>query len=246
MYGTNDPAGFIPAMAQNNAGIAASEITLNIENGYANNIFTGDPVIFGYGSDGVTSSGYVVNYYDYIFSSAIKTTLFGAGGYPLLGIFAGCSYLSPNDSSNPAAPRRNYWPASTRTYDGKNPVAYITPLNFDYLFTVQAGPTAFDPSMVGKYVRVGYNATGNLVNGDLRTGTSKCFVDLSTASVYTATTLATTTLNTAADTFLIMGIDDKPNAQSIQTPNASAAVPYGNVLVRLTNSAIPMVTNFPQ
>lgn len=244
MYGTNAPAGFIPVKSQSNAGIAASEITLDIQNGYANNIFTGDPVIWGTGSDGITSTGYVVSLYDYINSTdGNKLQGDGDGSYPLLGIFAGCSYLSLSDLYNPAAPRRNYWPTSTQTADDKNPVAYIIPVNFDYLFSVQTGsttgtvpPTVFNQSMVGKYAKVGFDASNGLVNGDIRTGTSRCFVDLSAVSGY---------VSTDADTFLIMGIDDQPNAQSIQTPQASAAIPYGNVLVRLTNSAIPMVTNFP-
>jgi hypothetical protein len=257
MYGINAPAGFIPVQAQNNGVLAASEITLPIAataaNSYNNNIFTGDLVIWStaLGANAVTSLGYVANYFDYInavLTTPVKAKGVGAGGYPLLGIFAGCSYFSQTDLVNPAAPRRSWFPANTISTDGKDATAYIIPLNFDYLCSVQAGATPFTPSMVGRYAKVVYQtvvSNANLVDGDTRTGTSFCSVDLSSVTGYVKTTAATTTADTARDTILIMGIDDKPNAQSILTPQASSAVPYGNVLVRLTNSAIPLATNFP-
>lgn len=279
MYGINAPAGFIPAQSANNAGIAASEITGTIAATstltYGQNIFTGDLVIYQTGNDGVTSTGYIANFFDYLnnynntgitVGGVAKPLGNGGGGYPLVGVFAGCSYFSSTDLTNPAAPRRSWFPAGTVSSDGNNATAYIIPLNFDYTFTVQTGaptgtPRTFDPTMVGKYVKVVYTTnlgvgaygTSALVSGDTRTGSSMCFVDLSTFRSYTATTAATTTAgaptvlqDTARDSILIVGIDDKPNAQSILNPQSSLAIPYGNVLVRLTNSAIPMVTNFPQ
>lgn len=227
MYGFNSPQGFVPFKSDTNAVLASALKTFPIKNGYAQNIFTGDPVIILRNSttppsvSTAASSGYMGS----LFDASNTVASYAYADYPLLGIFMGVSYKSAADVTNPDLPMRTYWPASTNTADGLDPVGYYLPTNYEYGFTIQSTLIAPAPTMVGDFATVNFVSDSGLVQGNVPSGQSKCSITLSPMYQYPS-----------GNTFQVESID---YSQGV----SGATVPYGNVIVRLANSAWPVVCN---
>jgi hypothetical protein len=231
MYGFNSPQGFVPVRSDNNSILGASLRTMPIKNAYGTNIFTGDPVIMAgtYNGGAVGTAGYMISLYDFIAANnTTAPTGENGGGAPLLGIFQGVKYVSPTDTVSPATPIRPYWPGGTSTANGLDAIGYFVPCNYEYGFTCQSLLIAPAPTMVGAFTRVNFNIVGGAVQGNVATGQSKCSVDLSNNGTY----LAWAAADTAYSTFLIEDIDYSEGT-------SGATVPYGNVVIRLCNTAYP-------
>lgn len=110
-YGQNQPQGLQALKYLNNAPWNNQTNTYLIASGYANNIFRGDLVY-------INNAGYVKSLYDCGVGS-LKT--------PTLGVFAGCSYVSPTSVNpiDPASPGKPYWPSGTNTVGGLPATAFI-------------------------------------------------------------------------------------------------------------------------
>ena len=233
MYGFPAAQGFVPIRNDSNAVLASSYQTFPISIGYAQNIFTGDPVTL--------TGGYMTSLFDFIEanppsgSSSLAANENSAGA-PLLGIFMGVSYISSTDTTNPAQPIRPYWPASTVTADGANAIGYYLPVNYEYGFTCQSLLTAPSQAIVGKWCPVKFSATGTntgLVNGNTSTGQSLCTVDLAAGVLSSKIVPWTNATTNSWSTFEVEALD-YTNGKS------GAEVQYGNVIIRLTNSAFPI------
>jgi hypothetical protein len=236
MYGFNSPQGFVPIRSDNNSILGASLRTMPIKNAYGTSIFTGDPVIWAgaYAAQTIGTAGYMISLWDFINNVTNQTTDTAnenGGGAPLLGIFQGVKYVSPTDTVSPATPIRPYWPGGTSTANGQDAVGYFVPCNYEYGFTCQTLLTAPAATMVGKFTRVSFSVTGTAVNGNTVTGQSMCSVDLARTGAYTPWANPATP-NTAFSTFLIEDIDYSEGT-------SGATVPYGNVVIRLCNTAYP-------
>ena len=239
MYGTPSPQGFIPVFNENTGMTANAELTFPIANGYAQNIFTGDLVILQYSGDAPfnATTGYMASAYEYASIANDEPEHEPAdsfGSFPLLGVFTGCSYVSPTDITNPDLPRRTWWPASTQSVGTYPPYGWFIPVNALYTFTVQCGSTAPSAALAGKFIKAQFTVENGLVQGDVQTGQSSMYVLADQTSPYIARTY---------DTIQVMGLDMSLNAGESGFPNQ--AVAYGNVLVRLSNNALPVVTNYP-
>lgn len=243
-YGFNNPQGFVPVRSDTNSVLASSLRTLPIKNQYATNIFTGDPVIWAgtYNSAAYGTVGYMISLYDFIAgnnTTGTGLTNENGGGAPILGIFQGVQYAAPNDSTSPNTPIREYWPGGTSTADGRDAVGYFIPANYEYGFSIQANVNAAPtPTIVSSYVRVAFNvpspAITGVVGGNTATGQSKCTVDLSTnsQSFVPWATAGAPKPNNVYSSFFVEDIDYSQGT-------SGATVPYGNVIVRLTNFAYP-------
>jgi len=235
-YGFNSPQGFVPVEAQNGAPLTASLRTLPISAEYGQNLWTGDLVI--YGTNAIGSAGYMVSLYDYVSGNAGPGGAAQCSAFPILGVFAGCSYRSETDITNPDAPMRDRWTAGTTTADAVPAVGYYIPINYEYGFSVQTGPTPATQAMVGKFTSISYELLGSgLVAGNTKSGQSKISVNMDQNSA-NAVPINTGVSTTSWNTFQITGLD---YSQGI----AGAGVPYGNVIIRVANTAIPSLTLYP-
>lgn len=227
-YGFNSPQGFVPNVPLNGAPLTASFQQLPIKSGYAQNIWTGDLVWYSN-----TDAGYMANFYQWVAANNGPAGAGSASGNPQLGVFMGCSYQSASDTANPSAPMRSYWPASTNTLNGEPAVGFFIPVNYEYGWSVQCGATAPSQDNVGQYTAIQYSVSGGLVQGNQQTGQSKISVDMSANGDYAVTDDPTT----AYTSFLITSLDYSQGA-------SGASVPYGNVIIRLTNPQMPITTNY--
>ena len=101
MTATKTPFGFEPARRQG-GGVANQGMNrYAINNGYASNIFYGDPVAL--------SSGFVIQ-------SSVSSD-------KALGVFAGCVFNNPTNGNQPTYSR--YWPTGTSVTDGSQPYAWV-------------------------------------------------------------------------------------------------------------------------
>lgn len=235
-YGFNNPQGLVPIRSDTNAVLTSSLRTMAIKNGYGTNIFTGDPVIWSgtYAGHPLPAAGYMISLWDYINVQQTTVANENGGGAPILGVFQGVSYSAPNDFTSPNTPMRDYWPAGTNTADGRDPIGYFIPANYEYGFSIQANVNAQPAaSMVGSYTRIAFDVTGTTVNGNTQTGQSKCTVDLSALSGVAVTYAASgPNANSNYTTWLIEDLD---NSQG----TSGSTVPYGNVIIRICNTAYP-------
>ncbi|MEN9916131.1 MAG: hypothetical protein RLY40_63 [Pseudomonadota bacterium] len=136
-------------------------------------IFRGDPVI-------LNASGYVVSLYE-------------AGGAaantPILGVFNGCSYVTPTSVNpiDPASPGRPFWPAGTLTLNNTPVTAFIVDdPNTIYNVQTNASPGLGQTNM-GNTAPVAFQVASGLVQGNTNTGIS--LVSLDQANVGTSATL---------------------------------------------------------
>lgn len=177
-YGTNAPFGFQPRQYLNGSLWTGqqSEYLINGNlNGtlasYATNIYTGDLV-----------------------KLAVDGTIqLAAVGDPSIGVFFGCKYF---DSSNTLV-FKPYWPASTATYAGSNPVAFVID-DPDVLFSAQVLGTGTVTGNINT-INIGLNGNGTYqselnYNYNIAIGTGNTLSGNSGATANLATQATTATL----------------------------------------------------
>ena len=135
-YGTNAPVGFVPEKYLNNSTWSGQFGNYQIVDAYATSLFLGDPVTL--------TGGYLI---------------IGATSAPLVGIFAGCSYVTLA-GINTFSP---YWPASTSTLAAVGATAQVVD-DPNVLFNVQLDATAADQVDIGENANFVSHA-GNTVTG---------------------------------------------------------------------------------
>ena len=229
-YGVDAPNGLVPKGfmlgSLPSSGLASQAlVTLNIENGYAQNIGLGDPVVWLSASSPVTQAA------GYIGSAADTTTpsgnLVNVVNTPILGVFAGCQYSTDSEIFQ-NLPMKLSWRAGTTTSDGSDPVAFVILATYQPGFSVQTG--------VDGCLRTGLFQMGQLVftlsagkvvlNGDQ--STVYCNMTGGVGAPYDAN---------GATSFQVMGFDE-----TLGTPSRSVSnpgLPYGNVIGRIANSPFP-------
>lgn len=132
-----------------------------------NSIFRGDPVV-------LNTQGYVVSLYDV--GAGFTTT-------PILGVFDGCSYITPTATNpiDPASPGRPFWPVGTQTLNNIPATAFIID-DPNTIFNVQTnGNPGLGQTNVGQTAPVAWNVSGGLVQGNTSTGISNVSLDQSAA-----------------------------------------------------------------
>lgn len=130
-YGINAPQGLQPissvtggSWTQKVTEYHISTTTANgITTGYATSIFTGDPVVFNTANTAATfvnTSG-TIALYNPTYADAAPSTFAQA---PILGVFMGCEYLTPNLGVNNLV-KSPYWPGATQVQAGSIIKAWV-------------------------------------------------------------------------------------------------------------------------
>jgi hypothetical protein len=167
-YGQNAPWGFMPVRTKTDATWNGKlDGNYYIQSGYAQNIFTGDPIFVG-------TDGFVRNLYDASANAFTAATIFG--------IFAGCSYEVPTSVNpiDPGSPGRPYWPANTATLGGVNAKAFII-TDPSVVFNMQVtGNVGATQANVGGFANIAYTTSGGLVQGNSTTGQSSVSLNIGT------------------------------------------------------------------
>lgn len=149
-----------------------------IASGYANNIFKGDPVI-------INELGYITSLYDSILLPGAPAY----ATYPILGVFVGCSFVTPTalNPIDPASPGRSFWPAGTNTLNAVPATAYIID-DPNTIYNVQTNATpGITQTMCGATASVAIPNVGGVVSGNTNLGTSLVTLDQSTVATNSAT-----------------------------------------------------------
>lgn len=172
-YGTNAPAGLQPVKTIANATWNGAVYPYLLASGYAQNVFKGDAVSLGTTADNALYQGYVISIYSR-----------GAGTYqllPTLGSADGFSFavppsVNPVDNANPGRP---YWAANTVTIGGVPAVAsLINDPAVIYEIQTVGGANGAVQSMCGQFSSFGFTVASGLVQGNLYTGQSSMFLDM--------------------------------------------------------------------
>jgi len=230
-YGVDAPNGLVPKGfmlgSLPSSGLASqSLVTLNIENGYAQNIGLGDPVVWLSATSPVTTGG------GYIGSGADTTAptgdLVNVVNRPILGVFAGCQYSTDSEMFQ-NLPMKLSWRAGTTTSDGSDPVAFVILATYQPGFSVQTG--------VDGCLRTGLFQMGQLVFS-LDAG-GKVILSGDQSTVYCNMTGGVGIPYDAslATSFQVIGFDE-----TLGTPSRSVSnpgLPYGNVIGRIADSPFP-------
>ncbi len=180
-YGQNGPWGLQATKTLTGAQWNGQTNPYLIASGYAQNIFKGDLVY-------LSTSGYVKNLFDY--NGNQTTAVYGV--VPSLGVFNGCSFITPTSVNpiDPASPGRSYWPSGTNTLNAVPAIADIID-DPNVIYNVQSN-LALTQAMMGLNAQVDYTFTGTRgagaqVSGNTLTGQSTMFLNQSVAPVNTAT-----------------------------------------------------------
>ncbi len=130
-YGINAPQGLQPSSSVT-GGSWTQKVTLyyissttagGITTGYANSIFSGDPVVFNTSNAGATfdvTAG-TIALYNPTYADAAPSTFAHA---PILGVFMGCEYLTPNLGTNNLI-KSPYWPGGAQVQTGSFIKAWV-------------------------------------------------------------------------------------------------------------------------
>ena len=180
-----------------------------IKSGYEYNIFQGDLVYLG-------TDGFIHNLYDLGIAAYVT--------YPALGVFNGCSFVTPS-AANPIAPAtaaKPFWPAGTVTNNGAPASCFIID-DPNVLFSIQSGVAGLSWTAQGKTAQISYTdpaggfGPGGPV-GNTQTGQSLMVLNPAVG-------------NTATWNLKIKQFDDSP----LQTPPVpdGAAVPYVTAIVMI-------------
>lgn len=166
MNGVNAPFGFKALRTQSGAPISEALNQYNIASGYANNIFTGDPVtVLADGTIGI-----------------------GVAGSACLGIFMGCKYQLPAPQANGQSfVFSPYWPTGTVVKTGTTVEAMILD-SPDIVFAIQESDAA---GAAGTPLAL---ADRNL-NINFRIGAGNTATGQSTTTINNASEAVTATLN---------------------------------------------------
>lgn len=130
-YGINAPQGLQPistvtggSWTQKLSVYYISSTTANgATTGYANSIYTGDPVVFNTANAGATfvNTAGTIALYNPTYTDAAPSTFAQA---PILGVFMGCEYLTPNLGVNNLV-KSPYWPGGTQIQAGSLIKAWV-------------------------------------------------------------------------------------------------------------------------
>ena len=157
MTATKTPFGLRAGRRRGGVPNGSSQNTYRIANGYATDLFEGDPVA-------LNATGTI---------QIVSAT--GTAGYAT-GVFRGCVFNNPLNGNQPTFSRR--WTAATSTTDGSKPYAYVEDdPNATFIIQADASITAGD---------VGYNFDVSLGAGVTATGSSTTVLKASTRTVGTA------------------------------------------------------------
>ena len=203
-YGQNLPWGLQATKTLTGATWDGAVNPYLIAPGYAQNIFRGDLVA-------ILPSGYIINLSDANVGGTAFTDC------PALGVFNGCSYVTPTSANpiDPASPGRPYWPSGTITSGNVPAVAFVID-DPSVVFNVQTnGPGGIPQNGIFANYAVAYNLVGGQVQGNFQTGVSEMVLDQGTAS-------ASVTRNLFARGFV-------PYTGNV------ASTPYNNVEVIIQN-----------
>jgi hypothetical protein len=176
--GTNTPNGLVPRQDITGSPWNGQTSQYNIISGYANNLFTGDPVtLLNTGGIGIAVGGAA------------------AAQGPTVGVFMGCKYLLNNQYV--FSP---YWPTGTVPDNATNAVAFVVDdpnVLFDIQVSSTANPLANPCTIVT--ANLGLNAnfqvgnpnggTGNPAGGSTRTGVSAFYLNFESLTPGTSATL---------------------------------------------------------
>lgn len=133
-----------------------------------NSIFRGDPVV-------LNAEGYIVSLYD--------VGLIPYPNTPILGVFDGCSYVTPTSVNpiDPASPGRPFWPAGTQTLNNQLVTAFIID-DPNTVYNIQTNSSVgLTQTNIGQTAPVAWTLTGGLVDGNTNTGISKVSIDQANA-----------------------------------------------------------------
>lgn len=219
------------------SGIASQGLfKFNIKNGYGKNFGLGDPVCWLPAVTG--NNGYIVSAADPEMAthgvnqvSGVSASVVAAS---ILGVFAGCQYSSDNDLYQ-NLPMRLSWRAGTTTSDGSDPVAFVIPATYQAGFSVQTsinGCAREGLLQIGELV-VPVDASNNpILNGDQSTA----YLEMGAGGNGDA-------YSADVNTFQVIGFDDVLGFSG-QPSSSQVGIPYGNVIVRIANSAFPTYSTF--
>lgn len=230
-YGTSPANGFVPFQSSipANPNMQFNE-NFTIASGYANNIGKGDLVYVN------QTTGCLQNVFDT--TGGATSTFVVAGG--VVGVFQGVFYSPPASTQQTytGAKWSDAWYAGQVTRTGFPAKARILPVNQDWQFTIATGqtqiaaptpsaPNPIKPTFFLKlhFVLQGTSTTITALNAD---GSSQCFVDAATPVTYNSTT---------ANLVQFLGWDPNP-----PTGYPQISLPYGNVLVRICDTQLPLIT----
>jgi len=132
-YGTNAPFGLRPISSitggswteKVNEYYISSTNANGVTTGYANSIFTGDPVVFNTSrsnaNNAFTATAGTIAVYNPTYADAAPSTFAVA---PILGVFMGCEYLSTITATNNLI-KSPYWPGGAQIVPGSYIKAYV-------------------------------------------------------------------------------------------------------------------------
>jgi|SRR5271154_446831 len=132
-YGVNAPFGLRPISSitggswteKVNEYYISSTTANGITTGYANSIFTGDPVVFNTANSNVnsafTATAGTIALYSPVYADATPSTF---SVCPILGVFMGCEYLSTVTGTNNLI-KSAYWPGASQIVPGSLIKAYV-------------------------------------------------------------------------------------------------------------------------
>lgn len=244
-YGVNAPFGLRPVSSINGGSwtekVNEYFISASADGNttYANNIFTGDPVIFNQvaaNQGGGTIARYGFNTDGNVVSNAAS----------IVGVFQGCRYTDINGKLVQSA----YWPASTRVQAGTKIIASVID-DPSVVYDIQVSTwtnvlndARFTYNMVGQNFGLGLGGGGgNLVpnnpaDGNTRTGESGAFL----ATTFTANDIAHTANNLPLK---VIGYTLEPNNlnKPISYTRDATTAPFLNVRVIINNHAFKAGTS---
>lgn len=161
-YGTNAPQGFQDDHTLTGAAFNSTLSTYPILSAYANNIFTGDPVVF-------------------LNNGTIQLGTGGAVGEATLGVFKGVTYFDANNNKVYAP----YWTAGTALMGGAASTAdalIIDDPNVEFNIQIGTSNAGVHTATVNQ-TDLNLNANFVIGAGSTRSGQSTTFLDAATIAV---------------------------------------------------------------